>query len=442
VGDRIFIGIDLGTTHLKAGIYDTHLACLSSARLRMLEKQRGSWDGDDLWRTTQRLLKAVLDGTDSTRVAAVGISGMAEAGCLLDRRGDPTTPILLWHDRRGVRQAAAWRPEIEDHLRAISGQRMTSVRSLAKWRWLVDHGASGDDRWCGVPELVALRLTGEWRTEPTLATRTAAYNVVEGRYDGRMRDLAGAQEKIFPPVERAMDAAGELRPDVAKALDLPGGVIVTLAGHDDIVAAYGAGGEAGALVDSAGTGEALVRIFNPPPEAGETAAAGLSTTPFYTPGTWAVLKGAGATGALMAQVAATLDASPGDLDRIATPPGAYPEGALRARLSTHGLPTVRIANNVSDGAVWSAALDLVAERSAKAARKIGRVVGVAERLMVVGGGAKSAELCRRKGDLLELPVVRYPAIDATTRGAAALAALAASVQVAPSLTASRVRSNT
>jgi sugar (pentulose or hexulose) kinase len=376
-----------------------------------------------------------LEAIDRSRVAAIGITGMAEAGCLLDRSGDPTTPILLWHDRRGVRQAAAWRPEIQDHLWAISGQQMTSVRSLAKWRWLVDHGASRDDRWCGVPEYVALRLTGVWRTEPTLATRMGVYNVVDGCYDERMLALAGAQEAVFPPVGKAIEAVGKLRPDAAKAIGLSTDVIVALAGHDDIVAAYGAGGEAGALVDSAGTAEALVRIYAPPPEPGETAAAGISTAPFYISGSWAALKGAGATGGLLARVADALGASPGDLDKLATPPGDYPKGTLRARLSTRGLPTVRIAKTVSDGAVWSATLDLAAKRAVKAARVIERVVGRAERMIIVGGGAKGAELCRRKGDSLKLPIVRIPEIDATTRGAAALAAWSVGVKVNPSLTA-------
>jgi sugar (pentulose or hexulose) kinase len=151
------------------------------------------------------------------------------------------------------------------------------------------------------------------------------------------------------------------------------------------------------------------------------AEAGLSVVPFFQPGVWAALVGVGSTGALMEKVAGMLGSAPNELDRNATPSKAYPQGTLRVRLSTKGMPSVHIGDRATQEEIWSAVLDLVAERTGRAMRRIHHVAGSAERIIVVGGGARSAELCRRKKANMKIPVLRLPAIKATTRGAAALA---------------------
>jgi sugar (pentulose or hexulose) kinase len=165
----------------------------------------------------------------------------------------------------------------------------------------------------------------------------------------------------------------------------------------------------------------LVQVFNPPPNPEVVAKAGLSVVPFFQPGVWAALAGAGSTGALMEKVAGMLSSTPLELDRNATPSKAYPRGTLRVRLSTKGMPTVHLSDQATQEEIWSAVLDLVAERTGRAMRRIRHAAGRAERMIVVGGGARSAELCRRKKAIVKLPVQRRPAIEATTRGAAALA---------------------
>jgi sugar (pentulose or hexulose) kinase len=241
---ELVIGIDIGTTNLKAGLYDRNLDLVRSLKIAVTDMagaDAGAWNAYLVWQHAQKMLTAILQEDERQRLVAIGITGMAESGCLLDKHNQPTTPILLWHDRRGMRQAAAWRPLMADRLRSISGMRMTSVRSLAKWRWLVDHGASVTDRWCGAPEWLALCMTGTWLTDRTLAARTGAYNVIEGDYCEEILALAGAPSSLFPPAHLAPAVGGEMRSDVAVNLRLPKGVLVAIAGHDDIVAAYGAG---------------------------------------------------------------------------------------------------------------------------------------------------------------------------------------------------------
>jgi hypothetical protein len=160
----------------------------------------------------------------------------------------------------------------------------------------------------------------------------------------------------------------------------------------------------------------------------------MAVVPFYHLDVWAIIAGVGATGALMEKVAGMLGKTPAELDLEAVQAGGYPSDVLDVHLSDRGLPVVRFDSEEAPPVIWSATLDLVAGRLLEEEMKIRRLVGRAGALILVGGGARSFELSRRKKALLGLPVARLPQVDATTRGAAALAGISAGrLAVSPSL---------
>jgi xylulokinase len=424
--ELLVLGVDVGTTHLKVGVYDRLLneKHLFSAPTPVgASGHSGEMDPRGLWQAIKRQLAEVAQRVGGDRITAIGIAGMAESGCLIDASNEPITPILLWHDRRGTRQAAAWRRTEGARFARITGLRTTNVRSIAKWRWLVDAGAPRDARWCGGPEWIVLCLTGLWLTDSTLAVRTGAFDVLRDDYSRELLDLVDAPIGLFPPVRGCPASAGSLLPEIARDVGLPASVQVVLAGHDHIVAAYGAGGGFGDLIDSAGTAEALIRILDTAPDPAQTVKSRMAMTRYFLPGSWALIAGAGATGGLMKQVAGMLGSEPGPLDEQASPPRAYPYDTLKVRLSERGLPVVTIQPGASHSEVWSAVLDLVCERMRRTALRVERLAGQPTRAILIGGAAGSRELARRKSETLGLPAVSLPAMDSSTRGAAALAAV-------------------
>ena len=434
MGDSLILGIDVGTSHLKAAAYDLgwRVACSAGRAMQpMAGAPTGERDPDALWQGVKAVIAEIGTCVSLRRVVAIGIGGMAESGCLIDAANEPLTPMYLWHDRGGTRQAAAMRKKAGPIFAQISGLALTNVRSLAKWRWLADSGAPRDARWCGAPEWIALCLTGQWLTDWTLAVRTGAFDVLRSEYSHELLRLADAPLGLFPPADASPAVAGTILPEIARDLGLSSAVQVVIAGHDDIVAAYGAGGQQGDLINSAGTAESLIRIVASPPSPAETAGAGIAMARYYSPASWALVGGSGATGALMRQVAEMLGSEPGQLDLQAAPSGRYAPGVIRVRLSKRSLPVVRIAPGSTSPEIWSALLDIVCRRTAKAARRLKRLAGPPARAILIGGAAHSRDLSERKSRALSLPVVRMHDVDATTRGAAALAALACGLQAGP-----------
>src|SRR5215210_5451628 len=105
----MLLGIDAGTTHCKAGLFDeagrlVRLASRPSGAQRALGGHF-HFPSERLWETVAAVMREALAG--ETQVAAVGVASMAETGLLLDRRtGQPRSDLLAWFDTTAAPQAA------------------------------------------------------------------------------------------------------------------------------------------------------------------------------------------------------------------------------------------------------------------------------------------------------------------------------------------------
>src|SRR5437899_2011531 len=207
-------------------------------------------------------------GAERRRVAAVGIAGMAECGAPLDRSGAVLAPVISWHDPRGEDVVRRLTEAFGDSLGLRTGQRPRAVSSVAKLGWLVANGCGPVERWLGVPELCLWDLTGTQATEHSLASRTGCYDVLEGVYLPDVAEAAGFSAEVFAEVRRAGDPMGRVPAGAASRWGLPEGVPVTLAGHDHLSGAVGAGAGPGDLVNSVGTAETVLGYAGRSPDLG------------------------------------------------------------------------------------------------------------------------------------------------------------------------------
>ena len=104
---QTYIGLDFGTTHVKAGLFD------GDGTLLQLERVPTPTQPDPLGpvydpREVASLLKELLGRLrlPSTRPRGIVVTGMAEAGLALEKAsGNPISPIIPWYDRRTLSYA-------------------------------------------------------------------------------------------------------------------------------------------------------------------------------------------------------------------------------------------------------------------------------------------------------------------------------------------------
>ncbi|MCC6147544.1 MAG: hypothetical protein IT308_08260 [Anaerolineaceae bacterium] len=420
-----FLGIDVGTTNIKAVLYDERLNVVRPTAVRTAGEAgpaEGLLDAAELRRGVFAAVRECTASQERRMVAGIGICGMAEAGCLIDDRDHPLTPIYLWYEDRSRLFAQKIRQEVGHLVSSQSGLEVTHVRSLSKYAWLVAETGYSSARWIGVPELVGLWLSGVYATDATLAARTGIYDIRSGAYSGEILDYLKADRSQFPPVLGAPARLGSIRPGLGSELGLQDGIPVFIAGHDDIVAAYGVNAKPGDLVDSTGTAEGLICIVDHTPDPAELAGQGVAAAPYFSEWLYALITGVGTTGALIETVAGQLASDFDALDRNIAPALHYPEGSFQVSFTETHLPVI-LRNDLHGrpDQLWSAVYDTIAARFGEAADRFLRFYEAPGRLWIIGGGANSHQLCQRKSACLQLPYLRATGIDSATRGAAALA---------------------
>ncbi|MGH2722444.1 MAG: FGGY family carbohydrate kinase, partial [Actinomycetota bacterium] len=317
--DPLLLGIDAGTSTIKAVLVDRdgRERALASVPTPFAATASGTeMTTGDFLAAVAGLLGRLGPGLDA--VAATGIAGLAESGVPIGRDAEPLAPVIAWHDPRGAETVAALERTFGPALALRTGQRPRTVSSVAKLGWLTRHAICASDvrRWLGVAELALLRLTGVEATEHSLASRTGCYDVGTREWIPEAARVAGIPVAVFPPVHAAGSVMGTVTVEGARWSGLPAGTPVTLAGHDHLAGAAGAGAETGDLVNSVGTAETVLRRMDVLPDLAR--AADVRAAVSVRPGGagWTVMTGAARAGVVLGRAAAALGMSPAELDPL------------------------------------------------------------------------------------------------------------------------------
>ncbi len=250
----LLLGVDVGTTHCKAGLFEANgvVVRVATQPTRTHQSLRGDFyfEPQELWQSVVTAINDALQEIKVTQLAAIGIASMAESGVLVDRNtGEPRSPFIPWFDTSASAQADFIYAQDDPLTRFYkAGIHPNFKCSLAKLLWLREHGANFDDAlWLGAAEYVAYRLTGCAATDYSLATRTGAFHIDQRVWDVDWIRHFGFDPAIFPVVQASTRVVGKYE-----------GVPVFVAGHDHVSAALAIGATTpGVIFDSMGTAEAL-----------------------------------------------------------------------------------------------------------------------------------------------------------------------------------------
>jgi len=378
-------------------------------------------------------------------VRALGVAGQLD-GCLaVDAEGRALSTCLIWMDRRA--EAEAQRFDADD-LRARTGMTRDATHMAAKIRWLKRHLPEARDAACfhqPVSYMVE-RLCGARVFDHGLASTTMLYALDAQAFDPELLKAYEIEISDLPAVVAATDCAGTLSVSGAGLAGLSAGIPVAVGTGDDFSTPLGAGLVAPGRVSCVlGTAEVVGALD---PEA-RIDPAGLVETHRYAAGGFYIENPGWLSGGALEWLRALLGlANFTTFDRLAesVPPGANgviflpalsgamaPEWNAAARGCFYGLTpghgAAELTRAVLEGCAF--ALHDVVERL--------RELGVAtERLLLLGGGAKSRLWAQIRADCTGLPAEIPEIRDTSPMGAAICAAVAGGLQPDIAACAARV----
>ena len=390
------VGVDLGTTVTKAVALDGARRVVARAALPTpWERPRPQWcerDPADAVATVDRLLADLVRAGGDVHVRSVGFCSIAETGALVGAGGAAVSRLLAWHDPRGGRQAATLDPSLAAVLPSRTGLAVSAVATAFKLLWWRDeagldlHGV----QWLGLPELVCHGLGSGRFAERSMLGRTALWDVHDETLYTPVLDALGVGPDLVPPRVAAGAALGRVRAD--HPVERARGAVLTVAGHDHLVAAaaLGAGG-IGTLCDSMGTAEALVAAVVSPPSPRVVAglvSRGLSVYPHVVDSTTCLL-GALRTGLVLGSALDTLGAT--TIEQRLAFDATMPPGTNPGDVTVEGLDmsddhvTVAWPEGTDPYAAWAGVLARTRQVVASEVAAM-RAVGVPVDDVVVTGG--------------------------------------------------------
>ncbi|MFE9691352.1 xylulokinase [Micromonospora sp. NPDC005806] len=432
-------GIDSSTQSCKVVVRDAETGAL--VRQGRASHPEGTEVDPHAW--WDALLAAATEAGGLADVAAVAVAGQQHGMVCLDEAGRVVRPALLWND---TRSADAARELIEEAGGGEAGRRFWAEATGAvpvasftatKLRWLARREPANADRvvavclphdwltWrlAGAPGLAALR------TDRGDASGTGYWSPRTGEYRLDLLERAFGRPVRVPVVLGPSEAAGQLDPLAVPGSGTGAGRVLLGPGTgDNAAAALGVGAGPGDVVVSIGTSGTVFAVADAPAADPTGAVAGFAdATGRFLPlvCTLNAARVLDAAATLLGVDLATLSEL-----ALAAPPGAdglvmvpYLEGERTPDRPTatgalHGLTLgtsspAHLARAAVEGMLCALAdgLDALTAQGA-----------TARRIILVGGGARSAAVRRIAPQVFGRPVVAPPPGEYVADGAARQAA--------------------
>lgn len=232
----MYLGIDIGSTSLKAAAFDAR-----RGRLLAQTEHRLALDVDENGKREQdpaALIHALNAAANSLRrqvgerwrhVRGIGLATQGGSTIIVNRKtGVPATPMILWNDTRAFghfhKITAKFPPRWwrAFSLRDEPGMGLARAQWMrAKWPRLFK-----DNPLCvGAGEHVYFALTGQWRQDACHALQSGCYDAVHNRLTTRPLAELGLPTDFYAPLRRGHETH-PLMPAAAALLKLSAGIPV------------------------------------------------------------------------------------------------------------------------------------------------------------------------------------------------------------------------
>lgn len=270
--DILLVGIDIGTTNLKAVALrpSGHVEAIARRAMLIERPSAGAaeFNLDALDRDLFAVLREVADtlsakGINLQEVAGIGIASIGESFVGLDAEDRRVTPCPTWYDRRTQNLRKQWNlsPKTWFDITGMVDDDIYTGYRISWWRTNKPEACERVRTWLMVADYAVLRLCGSKVTHPSLAARSGLADRRTGLWSDELLSSLRISNDNFAKIRPAGTVAGELTPEAAKTTGLPRGIPIINAGHDHPCAGLGCGlVDPGRIIDSMGTAESIITV--------------------------------------------------------------------------------------------------------------------------------------------------------------------------------------
>jgi xylulokinase len=285
----MYLGLDLGTTGLKAVLIDESQTVVVSATAKInVSRPQPGWSEQnpaDWISATETALRELSVAADLSAVKGIGLSGHMHGATILGPDDSVLRPCILWNDTRSHAEAAEL--DADPDFRAISGNIVFPGFTAPKLVWVARQEPDVFAKVARVllpKDYLRLWLTGEAVSDMSDSAGTSWLDTGARAWSEVLLAKTGLDLSAMPRLVEGSELSGTLRKEIAVRFGFNADVPVAGGAGDNAASAIGMGViQAGQAFVSLGTSGVLFAAndrYQPEP------ATAVHTFCHAIPGTW------------------------------------------------------------------------------------------------------------------------------------------------------------
>ena len=269
----MYIGIDLGSTNIKAAIYDEKMNLVDRQSVPVVYVRENGFVEFDAYAYCQDLVKLLADMVKKNGVKSVkqmAFTGQAESLVVLGKEGKPLMNAISWMDERSTEECVALAEKFDAATcEAITGQMaVLPTWPATKIAWLRKNRPeiyANADTYMLLKDYVVFFLTGKKLSDMSIATFSFYFDIYNKCYWKEMLEAIGVSESQLPALCEPCTVAGGLTAEMAEKLGLDTDTQVNVGTLDHFAGMIGTGNIApGGITLSTGTVMAMATMCGEP----------------------------------------------------------------------------------------------------------------------------------------------------------------------------------
>jgi len=265
---HLTLGIDIGTTAVKACILDTTTGKVVASGFQqhplfIPKPGYAEQEGDNYWKAVVSAIKQCLEsGPYAEDIAAVGLSGLVGVTLPIGKDGRPVRPGMIWMDARADAECQEIRERVgEEKINFNNGNRIANWFIEPKALWMKNNEPELFEKtykFLSPAGYCTFRLSGEFTINTGDAGLFYPYDYQNEKWNPEIAEAIGIPIEKYAKIYRSYEVIGEVNSEAAVETGLKKGTLVVAGGTDISSAALGSGVTvAGQAFYSMGTGSNL-----------------------------------------------------------------------------------------------------------------------------------------------------------------------------------------
>jgi sugar (pentulose or hexulose) kinase len=274
----MYLSIDLGSTHFKAGLFDDDLIQQGISRYSLTYVQTNGIEVelsiDEVEKGIRYIIREALSQSNvkEDEIKAIGITSQAQTFTILDERGNPKTNFISWQDKRAVKTSQKMRESAEwsDFAEHSSFGLLYPGLQVCLLKHIQEHNPgfiAENDMILKLPSYVVKQLADESYLDNNLAEMSGLFSLQHNNWWEKALDICGLRSDQLPEI-REVGTIACMTTKNARNYGLIEGIPVILAGNDQTAGAYGAKiHENGSVLITLGTAQVIYQCLSEMPKA-------------------------------------------------------------------------------------------------------------------------------------------------------------------------------